>query len=368
MEGREPAAMQGVRYGDRQDAFAKLEKSTGALTTKGRVTQQSTGETKPVDVDAASDLKIDGEDFWDAPGVLRMIPQQWGVAAQQSCSGASATQLPLAIDPSDGASVAFRLFADSQVQLTPKAAKITVGLHLLSPRRGLGSVKLGALSKFINQGRSRPARKREREKVQKNLLAVRVLGVPENLDGTGANIPMFQIQVPESLEKDAEVVFGYTPLYERFLDRIASDTGALGKLNGQFIMNADGFMRISGNDSDAARMYLALCSMWNDANWSPDRVPFRSVDWLACRANQLSEQARRALEGENSNTDQLRQGRHATKKSVEKLIDEYDLADTLEVRGTSGNRELKILPNERHQSVYRHVRSNRDQRIPIDGS
>lgn len=362
-QNKQRATLQGVQYGN--DTFAKIDKTMGAVSTKGKLSHQRDGDTQPVDVEDASDLEIDDERFTNAPGVLRMIPQQWGIAHDE-LPEPSALQLPLMVDPEDGASVAFRMFADSQVQLTAKAAKIAVGLHLLSPQSGgLGSVELGELTKWIHQGLSKPGRKRNRRAVRDNLIGVRSLGVPSNLDGTGRNIQIFEIHPLDSLEPDAEVVFGHTRGFEQFLHEIQTTDGPLRSLNGWFLLNADGFMRISGNDSDAARMYLTLCALWNDHNWDPDRIPFRSIDELARRANQLSEQARLALSGEGTNRDQLRQGRHQTRKVLEKLIDEHGLVATLDEKG---QRKVKILPNERHREAWAHLRSNRDQKIGLDDS
>jgi len=369
-QNKQTAAMTGVRYGDNQDVFARLDKTAGATPTKGRMTRHTDEGPQPVDVDDANDLEIDDERFTNAPGVLRMIPQQWGVAREADNPDPSTTQLPLGIDPEqEGASVAFRIFADSQVQLKPTAAKIVVGLHLLSPQTGgLGSVELGELTRWVNQGKSRPEQKRNRRKVRDNLIAARSLGVPPNLDGTGHNIQMFEIHPPDHLDKDAEVVFGHTRGFEKFLSRIENGEEPFGQLRGKFVLNADGFMRISGNDSDAARMYLALCAMWNDHGWDPDRLPFRRIDELARRANQLSEQARRVLDEGAGDRKQLRQGRHQTKKAVEKLADEYELVGDLEVKGPEGNRELKVRPNERHREAWEYLRNHPDGRIDLDDS
>jgi hypothetical protein len=192
--------------------------------------------------------------------------------------------------------------------------------------------------------------------------------VPPNLDGTGHNIQMFEIHPPDHLDKDAEVVFGHTRGFEKFLSRIENGEEPFGQLRGEFILNADGFMRISGNDSDAARMYLALCAMWNDYGWDPDRLPFRRIDELARRANQLSEQARLVLDEGDGDRNQLRQGRHQTKKAVEKLADEYELVGDLEIKGSEGSRELKIRPNDRHREAWAHLRGHPDGRIDLDES
>lgn len=365
-----PARVQGLRHGQDQDLFGKFEKAVAATTARGRLERAGAGEIEAVDINETGDFTIDGERYSDAPGVLRVIPQTLGVTPTDFENlHPYQVQLPLSLDGSR-VSLALRVYADSQVILRPTAAKLLVALHLLAPSSGeLGTVPIGALTEWLNKGRARPGRKRNREQVRDNAYAIRGLGIPTRIEGAddalSHNVQMLEVHPPESTDKNAEIKFGRTRGFHSLIQSLKNAADPWKKLNGAFVMNADGFMRISGQDSDAARMYLTLCAFWNDRRWDPDRMAFLSLHELAILANTLSMPARKYLDGEGGNAPRLRKDRSKTEKAVAKLVEEYRLVGELEAKGSGRHRELRILPTEEHREAWNRIRSNPPETFPI---
>jgi hypothetical protein len=368
-----PAKAKGTRHGENQDVYAKMPKTAGAATMRGRLEYQ-TGETaEPVDIDQdAGELTIDDERYTNAPGILRVVPQTWGVQPNDADRNKPhQTKLPLSFEPADdtNVSLAFRVFTDSQALLRPTAAKTVVALHLLAPETGeLGTIDLGALTRWVNQGRARPGQKRNRETIRENLYTIRQLGIPPSLDGDSAhlshNVQMLEIHPPDSLDKSADVLFGRTRGFQNLVASLEAASGTLGRLNGTFVMNADGFMRISGNDSDAARMYLTLCAMWNDHRWDPDAIPWTDLNELAVLANTLSLPARRYLAGDGGDRTRLAQDRKQTKGTAAKLLEEHELIGDIETKGDGRHRKLRILPTDEHRDAWERITTHGNR--PID--
>lgn len=369
-----PAQATGTRHGKNQDIYAKMSKAAGAVTMRGRTRQHPEGKAEPVDIDQdAGELTIDDERYTNAPGILRVVPQTWGIQPKNAGQNKPyQTKLPLSFDPTDGTdvSLAFRVFTDSQACLHPTAAKTVVALHLLAPETGeLGTIDLGTLTRWVNQGRSRPGQKRNRKTVRKNLYAIRRLGIPPSLDGDRThlshNVQMLEIHPPDSLDKSADVLFGRTRGFQNLVTSLQDAIGAIGRLNGTFIMNADGFMRISGNDSDAARMYLTLCAMWNDHRWNPDSIPWTDLNNLAVLANTLSLPARRYLEGNGGDRTRLSKDRKQTKGTAEKLLEEHKLIGDIEIKKNGHHQKLRILPTDEHRDAWKQIRNHGDRPIDI---
>jgi len=364
------AQADGVRHGERQDMFAKADKTIGAFQTRGPVRHAGGDKVKRVDLDNADPLtEVDDQRYSTASPLLCAVTQRWGISHTDTSPDPHNIQLPLAFHRDSESSLPFRVYADSQVHLRPTAAKLLVGLHLLAPKTGgLAGIELGELTGWIYQGRGTcPHRKSNREDVCKNARQISNLEVPDfGEDGIilSHHIEMFETWVPKQPSMEAQLVFGRTKGFQQYIQSLANQSSPISALNGRFVMNADGFMRISGNDSDAARVYLTLCSYFNDQRWDRDRMGWQEVEHIARIASTLSEPARLALEEEGGNGNRLRQDRSETESIiVDKLADEYELVDVDDVRGRGHDREIRVLPNDAHREAYERISNGRDRQL-----
>ena len=364
----QPAAAKGVRHGDQDDMYAKTPKAVAAVQQAGEANPPGEGDRRVIDdLESSSELTvIDDEGYSSAPAMLQLVAQQWGLTTNNA-PDPHEVQMPLGFDSEDEhASLALRTYTDSQTMLKPTAAKLLVGMQLLAPRNGgLCEIELGTLTEWVNQGKSRPKHKAEREKVWKNARAIRQLEVPEPEDGRinlSHHVQMLEVHPSSTLAPEATVVFGRTRGFQQVLEEFRRAEGPYGSLNGSFVMNADGFMRINGNDSDAARMYLTLCTLFNDRGWDPARIDWQNLEKMAMLANTLSVPAQNYLRNQGGDGNQLRNDRSATEAAIEKL-EEYGLIANLEARGRGHDREVHIIPTEEHREAWRRIQQERDRRL-----
>jgi hypothetical protein len=358
-QNRKPAGANGVRHD--ADIYAKAPKATAAVQTRG-----PNGEATHVLEDVDNSLtQIEGETYSDAPKVVQYVAQRWGLSAGNP-PDPHEVQMPLAFDEPEDDSIplALRSYNDSQSMLKPTVAKLLVGMQLLAPRDGaLCEIELGTLTEWVNQGKARPGQKRERKKVRENIRAIRQLEVP-TIDGGTLNlshhVQMFEVHPPSSLDQDATVIFGRTRGFQQVLQGFETAGGTYQRLNGHFVMNADGFMRISGDEPNVARMYLTICSLINDQRWSGSS--WTNLTKLSQLAHTLSVPAQKYLAGSGGNGNALRSDRSDTEAMIrQKLVGEYGLIDHLETRGRGRDREIKIEPTEAHEEAWERIREERDQ-------
>lgn len=248
---------------------------------------------------------------------------------------------------------------DAGALFSPVEGKVWLWLMIATSENSrMLDTTLGEFTISVNQDKTRPKQKRERERIRRALAKLRQAGYVSPL--TGSHVPFFEVVVPTTLDIEAHVSFGRSSTFTRELRHmktIADLTGNAKKLKGEVLLNVDGAMRISGNDHDALRTYLHAASIFNDARQRAEYCRWQTLEEWAKHTNSLSPQAVAHLKEEGRHRRKLSRDRKGMKAALEKVAEEYNLAE-LDVRGRGVNSEYRLSPTEEHVEAYHHHRKH----------
>jgi hypothetical protein len=283
---------------------------------------------------------IDGG-YVAAPNVVRYVSRSAGLLP----AGRRPHQQQLDIEIGANDTFVLSAVCDAQYLLTPNSAKLLLFFMVTAKPNDLVEGTLGELAQALNPSKRR-IQARDRAVVSRAAHALDTIRVVFN-DNTGTRL--FIIGSPydtEDTSADQTVSWRYNPIFTR-----AAEAHGLGVFKGEFVLNFDGALELTGNESALLRHYIFAAGSWNDAKrpntnqFDAKYLPAYTIKEWAMRTNTLSLQAAQYLEEEDRGTRKklrrkLSRDKLKTKENLEKLQDNHGLIKIEK----SGRDKLKVLP------------------------